>query len=65
MTGRDRLYYLLGALLLLVSVFIDRDISDMGELLEGTILFAALLIMFVFALYVRGKGGTGWYVPGL
>jgi len=64
-TGRDRRYYLLGVLLLLASVFIDRDISDAGELLEGAVMFAALLIMFVFALYVRGKGGTGWYVPGL
>jgi hypothetical protein len=64
-TGRDKLYYLFGVLLLLASVFIDKDLSDAGELLEGAVMFVALLIMFLFALYIRGRGGTGFYVPGL
>jgi hypothetical protein len=65
MTGRDKLYYLFGVLLLLASVFIDKNLSDAEELLEGAVMFVALLIMFLFALYIRGRGGTGFYVPGL
>ena len=38
-TGRDKLYYLLGVLLLLVAVFIDRDISDAQELFDGAVIF--------------------------
>ena len=64
-TGRDKLYYLLGVLLLLASVFIDKDLSDTGDVLEGAAMFAALVILLVFALYIKGRGGTGWYVPGL
>jgi len=47
----------------LAAVFIDKDLSDTGELLEGTVMFAVLLILLVFALYIKGRGGTGWYVP--
>jgi hypothetical protein len=64
-TGRDKLYYLFGVLLLLASVFIDKDLSGTGDVLEGAAMFAALLILLGFALYIKGRGGTGWYVSGL
>jgi len=64
MTGRDKLYYLLEVLLLLAAV-IDKDVSDAGELLGGSAMFAALVILLVFIVYVKERGGTGWYVPGL
>ena len=49
----------------MAAVFIDKDLSDTGDLLEGAALFAALMILLVFALYIKGRGGTGLYVPGL
>ncbi len=49
----------------MATAFIERDLSDTGGLLEGAAMFAALLILLVFAVYIKGRGGTGWYVPGL
>jgi hypothetical protein len=63
-TGRDRLYYLLGVLLLLVAVFIDRDLSDAQELLDGAVIFSALMLGAIFVIYIKKRGGTGPYVPG-
>ncbi len=63
-TGRDRLYYLLGVLLLLVAVFIDRDLSDAQELLDGAVIFSALILGAIFVIYIKERGGTGPYVPG-
>jgi hypothetical protein len=62
-TGRDKLYYLLGVLLLLAAVFIDKDISDAQELLDGAVIFFALIIVAIFVIYVKERGGTGLYVP--
>ena len=63
MTGRDKLYYLLGVLLLLASVFIDRDLSDAQQLLEGAVIFFALIMGSIFVIYLKERGGTGPYVP--
>ena len=63
MTRRDRLYYLLGVLLLLVAVFVDRDLSDAQELLDGAVIFFALMLGAVFIIYIKDRGGTGPYVP--
>jgi hypothetical protein len=62
-TGRDRLYYLLGVLLFLVAVFIDRDLSDPQEMLDGAVIFFALMVGAVFVFYIKGRGGTGPYAP--
>jgi hypothetical protein len=62
-TGRDKLYYLLGVLLLLLAVFIDRDLSDAQQLLDGAVVFFALIIGAIFIIYVKERGGTGPYVP--
>ena len=64
MTGRDKLYYLLGVLLLLVAVFIDKDLSDTQDLLDGAVIFFALIIGAIFVIYIKERGGTGPYVPG-
>jgi hypothetical protein len=64
-TGRDKLYYLIGVLLLLAAAYIDKDVSDAGGLLGGSAMFAALVILAIFMVYVKERGGTGWYVPGL
>ncbi|TRO49579.1 hypothetical protein E2P65_00880 [Candidatus Bathyarchaeota archaeon] len=64
MTGRDKLYYLLGVLLLLVAVFIDRDVSDAQELLDGVVIFFALVLGAFFVIIIKERGGTGPYVPG-
>jgi hypothetical protein len=63
-TGRDKLYYLLGVLLLLLAVVIDRDLSDAQQLLDGAVMFFALMIGSIFVIYVKERGGTGPYVPG-
>ena len=63
MTGRDRLYYLLGGLLFLVAVFIDRDLSDPKDMLDGAVIFFALMVGAVFVLYIKERGGTGPYAP--
>lgn len=63
MTGRDKLYYLLGVLLLLLAVFIDRDLSDAQQLLEGAVIFFALIMGSIFVIYLKERGGTGPYVP--
>jgi len=63
-TGRDRLYYVLGVLALLVAVFFDRDISDAQELLDGAVIFFALIMGAIFVIYIKERGGTGPYVPG-
>jgi hypothetical protein len=62
-TGRDKLYYLLGVLLLLAAAFVDRDLSDAQELLDGAVIFMALMMGAVFVIYVKERGGTGPYVP--
>jgi len=62
-TGRDKLYYLLGVLLLLLAVFIDRDLSDAQQLLEGAVIFFALIMGSIFVIYLKERGGTGPYVP--
>ncbi len=62
-TGRDKLYYLLGVLLLLVAVFVDRDVSDAQELLDGAVIFFALILGAIFVIYINERGGTGPYVP--
>ena len=64
MTGRDKLYYLRGVLLLLVAVFIDRDLSDAQALLDGAVIFFALILGAFFIIYIKERGGTGPYVPG-
>jgi len=62
-TGRDRQYYVLGVLALLVTVFIDRDISDAQELLDGAVIFFTLIMGAIFVIYIKERGGTGPYVP--
>ena len=63
MTGRDKLYYLLGTLLFLVAIFVDRDLSNPQELLGGAVIFFALIIGAIFIIYIKERGGTGLYVP--
>lgn len=63
LTGRDKLYYLLGVLLFLVAVFIDRDLSNPQELLDGAVVFFALMIGAAFIIYIKERGGTGPYAP--
>lgn len=61
---RDRLYYLFGVLLLLLAVFMDRDLSDARELLDGAVIFFALVLGAFFIICLKERGGTGPYVPG-
>jgi len=49
----------------LAAAYIDKDVSDAGELLGGSAMFAALVILLAFIVYIKERGGTGWYVPGL
>jgi len=49
---------------LFVAVFIDRDLSDAQELLDGAVIFSALILGAIFVIYIKERGGTGPYVPG-
>ncbi len=48
----------------MVAVFVDRDVSDARELLDGAVIFIALMLGAVFVIYINERGGTGPYVPG-
>ena len=47
----------------MVAVFVDRDLSDAQELLDGAVIFFALMLGAVFIIYIKERGGTGPYVP--
>jgi len=47
----------------LLAVFIDRDLSDAQQLLEGAVIFFALIMGSIFVIYLKERGGTGPYVP--
>ncbi len=48
----------------MVAVFIDRDLSDAQALLDGAVIFFALILGAFFIIYIKERGGTGPYVPG-
>jgi len=47
----------------LAAVFMDRDLSDAQQLLDGAMIFFALIIGAIFVIYIKERGGTGPYVP--
>ena len=49
----------------MAAAYIDKDVSDAGELLGGSAMFAAMVILLAFIVCIKERGGTGWYVPGL
>ena len=48
----------------MVAGFIDKDLSDTQDLLDGAVTFFALIIGAIFVIYIKERGGTGPYVPG-
>ena len=54
---RDTIYYITGAMALAVTAFFKRDLSNFDDMLQGAIVFSALIMGSVFWFYIRGGMG--------
>ncbi|MFH1180490.1 MAG: hypothetical protein V1710_09025 [Candidatus Bathyarchaeota archaeon] len=52
--------YALGYILLAVIAFLGRDLTNMQELVEGTIIFGAFVGFSVLWFYFSARGGIGY-----
>lgn len=57
---KDTIYYIIGAMALAVTAFFERDLSNFDDMLQGSIVFGALIMGSVLWFYIRGRGGMGY-----
>ncbi len=57
---RDTIYNIIGVMLLAVTAFFERDLTNDEDMVQGAIVFSALMMGSVVWLYIRGRGGTGY-----
>ena len=57
---RDTVYYIIGVFALAVTAFWERDLGNFDDVIQGGVLFGALIIGSFFWFYIRGRGGMGY-----
>ena len=57
---RDAVYIILGVMALAVTAFFERDLRNYEDMLQGGMIFGALIIGSFFWFYIRGRGGMGY-----
>ncbi len=57
---RDTIYYIIGIIALAITAFFERDLSNYDDMVQGGVVFGALIIGSFFWFYIRGRGGIGY-----
>ena len=57
---RDAVYIILGVMALAVTTFWERDLGNFDDLVQGGVVFGALVFGSFFWFYIRGRGGMGY-----
>ena len=57
---RDTVYYIIGVIALAVTAFFERDLSNFDDIVQGGVVFSALIIGSFFWFYIRDRGGIGY-----
>jgi hypothetical protein len=57
---RDTIYYIIGIIALAITAFFERDLSNYDDMVQGGVVFGALIIGSFFWFYIRGRSGIGY-----
>ena len=60
LTRKEIAMYALGYLILAFTAFFERDLTNMQDLIEGSIIFSVFVIFSVLWFYFGSHGGLGY-----
>ena len=60
LSNKEKWIYITGYLLLVLTAFWGRDLTQMEELTNGAIILLMFTAFSIFWYYIRGRGGLGW-----
>lgn len=59
LTRKDLTLYALGYILLAYVAFVERDLTNRADLMEGVVVFGGFVLFSTLWFYIRGRGGLG------
>jgi hypothetical protein len=61
MNLKEKILYLIGSLIVVYGAYAGRDLTNMNELLEGSVMVALFICIFIVFFYFNKRGVGEWH----
>ena len=60
MKNKEKIAYILGLIVIIIGAFGGRDLSNMDDIFEGTVMIMFFVSVFLVFLYMNKRGVGDW-----
>jgi len=58
---KEKVAYIIGSIIVIYGAYAGKDLTDMTELIEGTVFLAFFLSVFIIFYYMNRRGIRDWH----
>ena len=58
---KEKVAYTIGSIIVIYGAYAGKDLTDMTELIEGTVFLAFFLSVFIIFYYMNRRGIGDWH----
>ena len=58
---KEKVAYIIGSIIVIYGAYAGKDLTDMTELIEGTVFLAFFLSVFIIFYYMNRRGIGDWH----
>jgi len=58
---KEKVAYIIGSIIVIYGAYAGKDLTDMTELIEGTVFLAFFLSVFIIFYYMNRRGKGDWH----
>ena len=58
---KEKVAYIIGSIILIYGAYAERDLTKMNELIEGSLMIALFICIFIVFVYTNKRGKGDWH----
>ena len=58
---KEKVAYIIGSIILIYGAYAERDLTNMNELIEGSLMIALFICIFIVFVYTNKRGKGDWH----